>query len=282
MTDRRFKIGVVAPGSRIEPDIAEKVMQVAASHFQDRTPEICFHPQCFLSSGHFAGNDTTRCDAFVEIANDESFDAVWFARGGYGSCRLIDHVLPRLSKEARKKHYLGYSDVGSILAALYKENFTKVAHGPMPADINRDGGEAAIMRVLSYLIDCDNSSLEVTVSPAKKIAAFNISILSHLLGTPFQPDLSGHVLMLEEISEHMYRIDRSLFHITSNPGIKEVAGIMLGRCGNIPPNDPDFGQTEEQVAQHWCTLAGIPYLGRADIGHDTENKIVPFGQPLSE
>lgn len=282
MTDRRFKIGVVAPGSRIEPDIAEKVMQVAASHFQDRTPEICFHPQCFLSSGHFAGNDTTRCDAFVEIANDESFDAVWFARGGYGSCRLIDHVLPRLSKEARKKQYLGYSDVGSILAALYKENFTKVAHGPMPADINRDGGEAAIMRVLSYLIDCDNSSLEVTVSPAKKIAAFNISILSHLLGTPFQPDLSGHVLMLEEISEHMYRIDRSLFHITSNPGIKEVAGIMLGRCGNIPPNDPDFGQTEEQVAQHWCTLAGIPYLGRADIGHDTENKIVPFGQPLSE
>ncbi|HDL17014.1 MAG TPA: LD-carboxypeptidase, partial [Rhizobiales bacterium] len=107
MTDRRFKIGVVAPGSRIEPEIAEKVMQIAASLYQDRTPEICFHPQCFLSSGHFAGNDTTRCDAFVEIANDESFDAVWFARGGYGSCRLIDHVLPKLSGEARNKHYLG-------------------------------------------------------------------------------------------------------------------------------------------------------------------------------
>jgi muramoyltetrapeptide carboxypeptidase len=151
----------------------------------------------------------------------------------------------------------------------------------MPADINRDGGEAAITRVLSYLYDCDDSSLEATVSPAQKTAAFNISILSHLLGTPFQPDLSGHVLMLEEISEHMYRIDRSLFHITSNPGIRKVAGIMLGRCGNIPSNDPDFGQTEEQVAQHWCVVAGIPYLGRADIGHDTENKVVPFGQPLS-
>jgi len=281
MTDRRFKIGVVAPGSRIEPEIAKKVMQVAASLYQEQTPEICFHPQCFLSSGHFAGNDTTRCDAFVEIANDESIDAVWFARGGYGSCRLIDHVIPKLSREARNKHYLGYSDVGSILAALYKEKFTKVAHGPMPADVNRDGGEAAIKRVLSYLFDCNDSSLEATVSPAKKTAAFNISILSHLLGTPFQPDLSGHVLMLEEISEHMYRIDRSLFHITSNPGIRQVAGIMLGRCGNIPSNDPDFGQTEEQVAQHWCVVAGIPYLGRADIGHDTENKVVPFGQPLS-
>ncbi len=281
MTGRRFRIGVVAPGSRIEPEVAEKVLRVAASLYRDRTPKICFHPQCFLSSGHFAGDDTTRCDAFVEIANDESFDAVWFARGGYGSCRLIGSLLPKLSDEAREKHYIGYSDAGSILAALYKENFTKVAHGPMPADVNRDGGEAAIARVLSYFLDGDASSLEASVSPAKKTAAFNITILSHLLGTPFQPDLSGHVLMLEEISEHMYRIDRSLFHITSNPGIREVAGIMLGRCGNIPSNDPDFGQSEEQVARHWCAVAGIAYLGRADIGHDAQNKVVPFGQPLS-
>ena len=119
-----------------------------------------------------------------------------------------------------------------------------------------------------------------SVSPVQKTVAFNISILSTLLGTPFQPDLSGHVLMLEEISEHMYRIDRSLFHITSNPGIREVSGIMLGRCGNIPANDPDFGQSEEQVVRHWCEVAGIAYLGRADIGHDTRNKVVPFGQPL--
>ena len=281
MTGRRFRIGVVAPGSPIEPEVAEKVLHIAASLYRDGTPKICFHPQCFLSSGHFAGDDTTRCDAFVEIANDESFDALWFARGGYGSCRLIASVLPKLSDEAREKHYIGYSDAGSILAALYKENFAKVAHGPMPADVNRDGGEAAIARVLSYLLDGDDSSLEGNVSPAKKTAAFNISILSHLLGTPFQPDLSGHVLMLEEISEHMYKIDRSLFHITSNPGIRKVAGIMLGRCGDIPSNDPDFGQSEEQVARHWCAVAGIAYLGRADIGHDADNKVVPFGAPLS-
>jgi muramoyltetrapeptide carboxypeptidase len=280
MTNRRFRIGVVAPGSRIAPEIAEKVIQAAASLYPDQTLEIFFHPQCFLSSGHFAGDDTTRCDAFVEIANDASFDALWFARGGYGSCRLIDLVLPKLSGEARNKHYLGYSDVGSILAALYKENFSKIAHGPMPADITREGGGTAIARALSYLIDGNDSSLETSVSPAQKTAAFNMCILSHLLGTPYQPDLSGHVLMLEEISEHMYRIDRSLFHITSNPGIREVAGIMLGRCGNIPDNDPDFGQSEEQVVRHWCEVAGIAYLGRADIGHDTGNKVVPFGQPL--
>jgi muramoyltetrapeptide carboxypeptidase len=76
----------------------------------------------------------------------------------------------------------------------------------------------------------------------------------------------------------MYRIDRSLFHITSNPGIRKAAGIWLGRCSAIPPNDPDFGQTEEEVARHWCERSGIPYLGRADIGHDVDNKVVPFGR----
>jgi muramoyltetrapeptide carboxypeptidase len=75
----------------------------------------------------------------------------------------------------------------------------------------------------------------------------------------------------------MYRIDRSLFHITSNPAVRRVAGIRLGRCSAIPDNDPDFGQTEVEVVQHWCRKSGIPYLGRADIGHDASNKIVPFG-----
>jgi muramoyltetrapeptide carboxypeptidase len=105
-----------------------------------------------------------------------------------------------------------------------------------------------------------------------------MTILSHLLGTPLQPDLDGHVLMLEEVSEAMYRIDRSLFHITGNPGIRRVAGIMLGRCSDITPNDPDFGMNEEEIARHWCQRSGIPWLGRADIGHDAGNKVVPFGR----
>jgi muramoyltetrapeptide carboxypeptidase len=83
--------------------------------------------------------------------------------------------------------------------------------------------------------------------------------------------------MLEEIAEYMYRIDRSLFHIFSSPKIRGLAGLRLGRCSDIPANDPDFGKTEVEVAEYWCKRAGIPYLGRADIGHDADNKVVPFG-----
>ena len=148
----------------------------------------------------------------------------------------------------------------------------------MPADILREGGDAAVGRALAWLVDAAPETLEPTVGGEQKTAAFNITILSQLLGTPLQPDLEGHVLMLEEVTEAMYRIDRSLFHITSNAHIRKVAGIKLGRCNQIPPNEPDFGMTEEEVARYWCRRSGIPWLGRADIGHDADNKVVPFGR----
>jgi muramoyltetrapeptide carboxypeptidase len=275
---RRLKVGIVAPGSRLEPSTARRVTELAA----ERHPEVdlTFHPQCHLSSGHFAGSDAARIAAFLEIANDASFDALWFGRGGYGSCRVADAALPQLNDAARRKTYLGYSDAGVLLAGLYARGFEGVAHGPMPADITRDGGGAAVARALAYLSHRAAETLEPSVAPTDKAVAFNMVILSQLIGTPLQPDLTGHVLMLEEVSEYMYRIDRTLFHITSNPAIRRVAGIRLGRCSAIPPNEPDFGQTEVEIVQHWSRVSGIPYLGRADIGHDAGNKIVPFGEPL--
>jgi muramoyltetrapeptide carboxypeptidase len=277
MSRERCRIGVVAPASRMSPEVAEGVPALAARLYPDRTPDIVFHPQCFAAHGHFAGDDDTRAQGFLDIANDESFDAVWFARGGYGSCRVVEAVMGRLAPSSRRKAYVGYSDAGMLLAALYRAGFEAVAHGPVAQDILRDDGDAAVGRALAWMIDRAPETLEPTVSRAKKTAAFNMTVLSQLLGTPLQPDLGGHVLMLEEVSEAMYRIDRSLFHITSNAAIRQVSGIMLGRCGAITPNEPDFGMNEEEVARYWCRRSGIPWLGRADIGHDADNKIVPFG-----
>jgi muramoyltetrapeptide carboxypeptidase len=258
------------------------VRAVAGSLYPDGRAEIFVHPQCFMSHGHFAGDDDTRARAFLDIANDDNTDAVWFARGGYGSCRITEAVMRGLKAPSRRKTYLGYSDTGTLLAALYGAGFDAVAHGPMVQDILRDGGDAAIGRALAWMVDRAPEVLEPTVNGSNKTAAFNITVLSQLLGTPLQPDLDGHVLMLEEVSEAMYRIDRSLFHITSNPGIRRVKGIKLGRCSDITPNAPDFAMNEEEVARTWCGKSGIPWLGRADIGHDANNKVVPFGSSVCQ
>jgi len=275
--DGRIRIGVVAPASRMSPEVPDKVTALADRLYGARAPEIVFHPQCLASSGHFAGDDQTRAAAFIEVANDPAFDVLWCARGGYGANRIAENVLPALTHAAKAKVYLGYSDFGFLLAPLFGAGIGTCVHGPVAQEIQRDGGEVAIARVLSWLVDRDLGALEPSLAAEPKAVAFNITVLSQMLGTPFQPDLTGRVLMLEEVSEAMYRIDRSLFHITSNSEIRKVAGIRLGRCNLIPENDPDFGLDAEAVARVWCERSGIPWLGRADIGHDVENKLVPFG-----
>lgn len=267
----------MAPGARLDEAAAGRVRELAAKLDPGRRVDLLFHPQCFDSAGHFAGDDVARREAFLEIANDDGFDALWFARGGYGSCRIAEAAIARLAPVARRKTYLGYSDAGCLLAGLYRAGFTRLAHGPMPSDILRQGGDAAVGRALAYLADAAPEALEPSVGTHGPTAAFNMAVLSQLLGTPLEPDLTSHVLMLEEVAEQMYRIDRFLFHITGNPGIRRVSGIMLGRCNAIPPNEPDFGQSEAEIVRHWCAISGIPYLGRADIGHDAGNRVVPFG-----
>ncbi len=249
-----------------------------AQNHPDRDVAVVFHPACFLKHGHFAGDDRARADAFVEFANDPRIDAIWFARGGYGSCRIADAVIPRLDAVARKKRYMGYSDAGSLLAGMYKAGFQHLAHGPMASDSVRDDATArgALYWLTTGRTDWIEPSLATDPRPA---VAFNLTILNELTGTSLEPDLSDHVLMLEEVSEAAYRIDRMMFHLTSQASIRRVAGIRLGRVSDVTPNDPDFGQTPEEIVRYWCLRSGIPFLGSADIGHDAANKVVPFGRP---
>ena len=124
------KIAVVAPGSRLSADVAARVHMLAAKLYPGGTAEIHFHPQCLETHGHFAGDDATRTRAFLEVANDEAYNAVWCARGGYGSCRVAEAVIRGLTEAARHKAYVGYSDAGTLLAGLYRAGFAAVAHQP--------------------------------------------------------------------------------------------------------------------------------------------------------
>lgn len=269
----RRRIGVTAPASPITPDLAAAVQALAPQGV-----EIVFHPQCFQHDGHFAGPDKAREDALVDIANDPTLEAVWFARGGYGACRIAEAAIARLGEAARHKAWLGYSDLGALLAGLQARGFSHLAHGPLAADLNREGGRAAIERALAWLCFEDPAALEPSVTPGGPPAlAFNIAVLSSILGTPLEPRFEGRVLMLEEVSEHLYAIDRMLFHITSSLAVRRVAGVRLGRVSQVPQNDRPFGEAAEPMMRRWCERAGLAFLGRADIGHDGTNKVVPFG-----
>ena len=265
------RITCVCPGKPIRRARAEAVQALAAEEFPHIT--LNFAEQCFEEEGHFAGDDSRRLDAFLAAANDPDIDAVWFAMGGYGAGRIAAPAVAGLTQAAREKTYLGYSDAGTLLAALYRAGIGRPAHGPLAGDIRREGGEDAVRRVLRYLSG-ETVPLEAGLDE-RPVAAFNLMTLAMLCGTELMPDLAGHVVLVEEVAEHLYAVDRLFFHITQH--LRGIAGLRLGRISDVPENDRDFGMTEVQIAQYWCDRTSIPYLGRADIGHDAANAIVPFG-----
>ncbi|MEO1252671.1 MAG: LD-carboxypeptidase [Pseudomonadota bacterium] len=276
MTEATKHIALVCPGGPISRDIAEKAGEIAAAAYGDRA-KLYFHPQCFETAGHFAGDDARRSAAFLEVANDPAFDALWFARGGYGAGRLEDALYGGLNDAARAKTYLGYSDTGVILARLYAMKIGRPVHGPMPSELIGPDGAEGLRRALSFLVDGDAATLEPSARAGRPVVAFNITVLAHIVAADWFPDLAGHVVLLEDLGEYLYRIDRAMGTIMGARALQNVAGVKLGRVSDVPENDRPFGADAEEIAQYWCTRVGVPYLGRADVGHDGANKVVPFG-----
>jgi muramoyltetrapeptide carboxypeptidase len=266
-----MRIAVVAPSCPLKREAADLVQAIVAERGDC---ELLIHPQCFLVDGHFAGPDEARLQALREVMADSAVDAVWFARGGYGSNRIAEATLADLPGGARGKLYLGYSDAGFLQAGLHKAGI-EVAWGPMANDVLRDGGKAAVTRSLDWIVRRDPAALEAALeAPA---LAFNLTVLSNLLGTSLEPDFTGVELLIEDVEEQLYRIDRTMFHVTANPAVRKVRRLRLGRVNNILPNDPAFAIDEVAIVEDWCRRSGILFGGRADIGHDADNRVVPFG-----
>jgi muramoyltetrapeptide carboxypeptidase len=265
-------IAICAPATPITRDHAAALEALVATEFP--ATRVTFHDQCFESEGHFAGNDLRRLTALLDCANDPAFDAVWFAKGGYGSNRIAEAAIARMNDAARSKTYVGFSDCGYLLAALYRHGIGQSVHGSMPVSARSERGREAVRRVLRWF-GGDNSGLEPSLDGATPVAAFNLITLAMIVNTPIMPDLSGHVVMVEEVSEHLYAIDRLFFHLSGT--LPRLAGLRLGSVTDVPENYVEFGQNEEEIAKFWCDRAGIPYLGRAEIGHTPANRVVPFG-----
>lgn len=264
------RVAICAPATPITPEDAARVQAIAAEF----EVELHIHPQCFATAGHFAGPDHVRLAAFLDCANDPAFDAVWFARGGYGSNRIAGDAMARLGLAARHKAYLGYSDMGYLLAGLYREKIGRPAHGPMVADGRR--GEDALRRALGWLAGGSDGLEPSLAQDSRPVIALNLTTLAMLAGTPLMPGLAGHVVMVEEVSEYLYAVDRLFFHASAH--LAGIAGLRLGRVSDVPENERSFGASAVEIAQDWCRRHAIPFLGEADIGHDAGNCIVPFGR----
>jgi muramoyltetrapeptide carboxypeptidase len=275
-----IRVGIVAPGRRLNEASAQAIGDAVRA--SGLPLELVIHPQAHLEYGHFAGPDRARLEAFLSFANDPAIDAIWFARGGYGAARLLSGLTGKLTPVALNKVYLGYSDMGFLLAGLTRLGCKFCAHGPLVADIDRENGHSTALRALEFLARVDRAGLADGLALDRPNLAFNLTIVRSLLGTDWLPkalgDQGGAVLWLEDVAEYAYATDRSMFQLASSQWFRSgISGVRIGRFSHIPENDVPFPLTSPQSVAEWCETAGISVLGSADIGHDADNKIVPFG-----
>ncbi len=266
-------IAIAAPASPFDQKAFEGGISVLKSMgYQVKIPESIFRAQ-----GYLAGSDAQRAELLMNLFADESVKAIVCARGGFGSMKL----LPLLDFEAilaKPKILVGFSDITTLLVAIYQQCGIVTFHGPLVTSLGK-GSE----KTVSALMDAISLHKPLVLTPSKPVVlnagqasgpviGGNLATLTHLMGTPYEPAFEHHLLFLEDRGEALYRVDRMLSQLHLSGRLKGVAGIILGtfeECGSLE----DVYAVVEEAFRHM----GIPVLAGFELGHGTENITVPVG-----
>ena len=266
-------IGIVAPASPFDrPRFDQGLGWLASTGYHPIVPEGLFE-----RTGYLAGDDAHRADLVNRFFTDRSVKAIVCARGGYGSMRM----LPYLDYDVIRKHpkiIAGFSDITALLNAISTRTGMVTFHGPNVTMLG-DGDVRTRDSFVRELTGAGPPRMAVpngeTLCKGRATGVFtggNLTTLCHLVGTPFAPDYTDCILLLEDRGEAPYRLDRMLSQMKLAGCFDHIAGIVLGSfetCGSPEAVAGVFTRMFETFA--------IPVLGGLDIGHGRTNLTVPMG-----
>jgi muramoyltetrapeptide carboxypeptidase len=269
-------LGIVAPSSPFDRKPFDAGLRVLESMgFNLVIPEDLFEKDGFL-----AGSDRHRANLLNRLFADPEIDGIVCARGGYGAMR----ILPFLDVDAIACHpkvFVGFSDITVLLGFLVQRCRMVVFHGPTVTTLG-NGDPFTRDRFLSVLTTPVPLSLATTSSTvlcagraSGRLLGGNLTVLCHLTGTPFQPDFSGSILLLEDQGEAPYRVDRMLTQMLMAGYFTGLAGLALGAFTSCGSND----EIHRIVADRLGGL-NIPILAGFDVGHSAVNMTLPIGLPV--
>jgi muramoyltetrapeptide carboxypeptidase len=262
-------IAVVAPSSPFDRERFERgVRALQDMGFEPRFGEGV-HAR---HAGYLAGPDTRRLDELLRALRDTSARAVVLARGGYGLLRIVGGI----PQEVITKPVIGYSDA-TVLHELWARAGVPSVHGPMCTQLGEDAAAVNRLRaLLSGEVPEPLRWVARTVRPGRAegpLRGGNLAVLASLCGTPLQPRFRGAIVLLEDLNEPPYRLDRLCTQLLLSGALEGAAGLVVGDL---------FGEGEESegrdeaVAERLSSL-GVPVVLGAPFGHAGRNQPVAFG-----
>ncbi|MBT2556192.1 LD-carboxypeptidase [Hymenobacter sp. ISL-91] len=237
-----------------------------------------------VTEHQFGGADEVRRQDLQQQLDDPNIRAVFCARGGYGTTRIIDGLDFTQFAQA-PKWVAGFSDITTLNCHLLARGFQSI-HGVMPLLFHQEGGAESLESLRRALF---GEALEYVV-PAHPLNRFgtatgelvggNLSILQTLTGTSSDVATRGRILFLEDIDEYLYAIDRMLVHLDRTGKLAGLAGLVVGHFTNPQDNTIPFGRTPNEIINHYAAKYDFPVAHGFPVGHEPRNLALIVGQPV--
>ena len=230
--------------------------------------------------GYLAGSDEQRARDINSAIADTEIRAIWCVRGGYGAMRILD-ALDYEGMKASPKTLIGYSDVTALHAAFGKRSNLVTFHGPTARQaIPPFAFESLLSAVAKGTDPCGQMPQARTIRGGRakgRLVGGNLALLTALAGTPYAPDYTGAILVIEDVNEAHYRIDRMLMTMHLSGALSGLAGLVFGRFTDIPKEFGDEEWSLDRVINDAARRAGVPCVSDAPFGHVDEQWTIPLG-----
>jgi muramoyltetrapeptide carboxypeptidase len=236
-------------------------------------------------AGYLAGDDTRRIEELNRLLRDPDVRAIACARGGYGVMRILPH-LDAAALRADPKPIIGFSDITALLMWAATQAGVRGVHGPVVAQLGELGGDDQ-QRLLDVLenpgasLPIDGESIGVTGAIEGPLWGGNLSLLAHLAGTPYLPDLRGAVLLIEDVGERPYAIDRNLTHLGLAGVLAGLAGVVVGDFVNCEETRGKAAPDARAVIHERLSHYQLTGRASAPVGHGTRNRAFVLGVHIS-
>ena len=271
------RVALVAPAGPLRgPEELDTAMANARSLGWDPVPGAHVLPRC----GYLGGTDPERLQDLNAALADDDVDAVWCVRGGYGSMRILPHV-EWASLARRPRALIGFSDVTALHAAAGTRCGLITYHSPTARGTLTEFSRASLVRAVVEGRDpCGRADAARTVRGGHahgRLVGGNLALLAALVGTPFAPDYRGALLVLEDIGEPAYRIDRMLTQLRLSGALGQLAGLVVGHFTEPAPGHELSADALDALVAEAADVAGVPAIVGAPVGHVDDQWTIPLG-----
>ena len=273
------KIAITCPAKKLP-----KPMDDAVRLLQNWGLEVIIGDTLNASCHQFAGDDDLRAHDMQRFIDDDSIKAIFAARGGYGTVRMVDKVDFSRLKE-NPKWIIGFSDITVLHSHLHTLYGLQTIHGQMPVNIP-DATTASLTTLKKALFGNDLTYqfkwhiLNRTGQAAGQIIGGNLSILISVLGSVSDMDYSGKILFLEDVGEYLYSVDRMMYALKRAGKLNNLAGLIVGGFTEMKDNDIPFGQTVAEIVMNVVAEYNYPVCFDFPAGHIADNHAIIFGREL--